>query len=295
MPRFLDYILSERNKDARLALLGTPKAVPLGEAREKFIDAVPIAADNVDRFAYENIFAKAMKEEDGILNINPVDILPHAFPPHAKCWVDWRPTVPKVRERTEWNGALAITTRPEEAPERGKWQVDVRFFWKPLHKDWIAQGPAVLSLLEDDEGMILQHRLYLEDDAPLTDNDLRLAQSAAYTGCVTALLAFSFMNCRNVPIWENKSPAKLAKAYERRHGYPLRQYKVIDIVPMSKIVGQPKARDRKSLEEHAAQTLRTIRAHFKTYTERGPLFGRYTGTFLWHEQGDPSKRGYRIK
>jgi len=94
-----------------------------------------------------------------------------------------------------------------------------------------------------------------------------------------ALLALSFMHCKNVELVEVVPSPKLAAAHWKRSGLQLHRYSVIEIDPMmSKIKSV-------CLTEGVGprQALHLCRGHFKTYRGRG-LFGKYTGTYWWHPQ-----------
>lgn len=102
-----------------------------------------------------------------------------------------------------------------------------------------------------------------------------------------ALLAISFMHCKNVVATENKPDAKLQKARQKRGQKPLLRYRTLNIEPMAKIL----KRDGKSDETGLKKALHICRGHFSTYTTERPLFGKVSGTF-WvpsHIRGSKSE------
>jgi len=76
-----------------------------------------------------------------------------------------------------------------------------------------------------------------------------------------ALLANSFLHCRNVSTEEHVPSAKLNKAYLRRHGLPLVRYKTLTIEPMKRILrkeGQVEANGLSKALTSVAGTSRII-------------------------------------
>jgi len=136
-------------------------------------------------------------------------------------------------------------------------------------------GPIdVVYLIVDGSGRILDFRGPKSDglDRPadmISDHWLMIAP---------ALLAVSFLHCRNVRTDVVASSAKLDRARVRRGNRPLRRYKVLRIEPMTNTL-----RTEGTLEaEGLAKALHICRGHFKTYEER-PLFGRLRGTWWWQD------------
>jgi len=95
-----------------------------------------------------------------------------------------------------------------------------------------------------------------------------------------ALLAISFMHCKNVDVVQVDPPAKLSRKAARQRGNPLTSYYVLDIQPMRRVLDSEGEAQAKGLR-HA---LHICRGHFKTFTEEAPLFGRHVGTYWWEAQ-----------
>jgi hypothetical protein len=115
--------------------------------------------------------------------------------------------------------------------------------------------------------------------------------------CLPFLLAVSFMNCRNVRLDWVHPPAALAKAFRRRNrGANLSPYRIIDILPMTRLLSTLKSSDA----EGDAMRFQTVRGHFKRYSQNG-LFGKHKGTFFFpsHERGSADRETrhghYRIR
>lgn len=94
-----------------------------------------------------------------------------------------------------------------------------------------------------------------------------------------ALLATSFLHCKNVSLDENKPPAKPSKKHERRYGVPLTRYYTLEIEPMRQTLRQEGDVSNSGLK----RALHICRGHFATYSPEKPLFGKYAGTF-WKPQ-----------
>jgi hypothetical protein len=98
-----------------------------------------------------------------------------------------------------------------------------------------------------------------------------------------ALLALSFMHCRNVTVTNETPSVKFSRAHQRRHGVPLTHYKTLQIDPMKRVLETEGNASGNGLKK----ALHICRGHFKTFTADAPLFGKTTGTFWW----SPNVRG----
>lgn len=112
-----------------------------------------------------------------------------------------------------------------------------------------------------------------------------------------AYLALSFLHCKNIKLSPNEPPAKLSKAFQRRHGRPLLRYHTLEIEPMKKVLETEGGIGHNGLKK----ALHICRGHFATYTPEKPLFGRVTGT-VWkpaHVRGSVAEgivaKDYSIK
>jgi hypothetical protein len=107
----------------------------------------------------------------------------------------------------------------------------------------------------------------------------------------------SFLSCKNVLLMESRPPAKLSKAFRRKHGRPLITVKTLDIKPMRQVLETEGGCGENGL----TKALHICRGHFKTYTAERPLLGRIVGRFWWqqhlrgsHEHGVVAK-DYRVR
>ncbi|MDO8607291.1 MAG: hypothetical protein Q7R40_12205 [Phaeospirillum sp.] len=113
----------------------------------------------------------------------------------------------------------------------------------------------------------------------------------------SALLALSFMHCRNVKVETHEPDAKHARAWVKQHRHPLTRYHTLIIDPMREVLRREGGAERVGLQK----ALHICRGHFRTYTEEKPMFGRYVGT-VWtpsHVRGTTEAgqvvKDYRVK
>jgi hypothetical protein len=112
-----------------------------------------------------------------------------------------------------------------------------------------------------------------------------------------ALMALSFMHCKNVSLDPIAPPEKLSRGHLKRYGRPLVSYGELRIDPIRKVL----ERQREGVGGSLRKALHLCRGHFKTFTNDAPLLGRATGTYWWapHMRGAESAgvalRDYRVE
>jgi hypothetical protein len=112
-----------------------------------------------------------------------------------------------------------------------------------------------------------------------------------------ALMAITFMHCKNVRLDAVQPPEKLSQRHLKRYGRPLFNYRELTIDPMKKLLEQ----QRKGVGGNFRKALHLCRGHFKTFTEDAPLMGHATGTYFWapHIRGAPNEgvvlKDYRVQ
>lgn len=102
-------------------------------------------------------------------------------------------------------------------------------------------------------------------------------QKLLFVSTLPALLAVSFMHCKNIVIETHEPPTALSKAHKKRRGRPLLRYHTLQIQPMQEVLRKEGRADELGLP----QALHLCRGHFKDYRERG-LFGKNKGLFWWN-------------
>lgn len=95
-----------------------------------------------------------------------------------------------------------------------------------------------------------------------------------------ALLAVSFMHCKNVTMQRETPPAQLSKKYQKKHGRPLMSYHTLNIEPLKQILRTEGNVEKTGLK----QALHICRGHFKDFSKGSGLFGKYKGLYWWDSQ-----------
>lgn len=112
----------------------------------------------------------------------------------------------------------------------------------------------------------------------VTDNFNLEVEDYFITECVfPALLAMSFMNCKNVQVAEHNPPDKVQRKREKNKKPPLTRYYTLEIEPMKKILKTEGKVDEVGLQ----RALHICRGHFKDYSNGKGLFGKYKGLYWW--------------
>lgn len=179
-----------------------------------------------------------------------------------------------------------------------KWCLCIEMFTQD-RADRVTWAPSLaLGVTVDGDGLLASDPRY--GIWALQNNPAIEPQSRAWTLMTLAypaLLAISFLHCRNVSTEEHAPPAKLSKAYRRRHGLPLVRYQTLTIEPMKHIL-----RKEGHIEVNGLpKALHICRGHFKDYRASAGLFGKHKGLFWWemYARGTPSHgavvKDYAIK
>lgn len=109
--------------------------------------------------------------------------------------------------------------------------------------------------------------------------------------CTPALLAISFLHCKNVAV-QDVEPRALTPREVKAGQRPWVTYKTLDINPMRRVLRAEGGEEANGLR----RALHVCRGHFATYGEDRPLFGRLAGRF-WipsHVRGS-AERGAVVK
>lgn len=112
------------------------------------------------------------------------------------------------------------------------------------------------------------------------------------TTSMPALMALSFMNCKNVSKTDATVTEGPPEKWLRRQKLPKLRYHVLDITPMKDVLHREGGIETNGIKK----ALHICRGHFATYTEDKPLFGNFVGT-VWkpsHVRGD-IKHGAVVK
>jgi len=94
-----------------------------------------------------------------------------------------------------------------------------------------------------------------------------------------ALLAISFIHCRNTKLIDNHPPTALVKASMRRHGIRPVTFKTLEIEPVKKILQAHGNATQNGLR----MALHICRGHFKDYRQSSGLFGKHKDLYWWDQ------------
>jgi hypothetical protein len=106
-----------------------------------------------------------------------------------------------------------------------------------------------------------------------------------------ALLAISFVNCRNTSLEATDPDGPINRERCKAGLKPFLRYHTINLEPMKKVLKTEGNIETEGLKK----ALHICRGHFATYSEDKPLFGHFTGT-VWkpsHVRGS-AKQGVVI-
>jgi hypothetical protein len=110
--------------------------------------------------------------------------------------------------------------------------------------------------------------------SPLVENVSDLEVDMSVHAMNPALLALSFMNCKNVEVVRHDPPTPTPR--QQRHlKKPLLRYHTLNIEPMKRVLRTEGGATESSGLKRA---LHICRGHFANYTDKG-LFGKYFGRF----------------
>lgn len=126
------------------------------------------------------------------------------------------------------------------------------------------------------------------------------ALNHVFSDTLPFLFALSLTHCRNVEVIEQELPPPIVKKRKEK-GIPIYKFKILNIKPIGgKRIIDPN-REKATIAQNGMMPMTFVRAHFKTFTEERPLFGRHRGTYFWHQFAKGSKeygeitKEYRVK
>jgi hypothetical protein len=217
---------------------------------------------------------------------------PHVVPPFAKTWIEYRLPAMLVGRHSAEIGLLATTADfRKQQPDSAQVAAHLERFpgtrWlTTYHAAYLVAGKPVGHPLTHGWIVGVQEggNVSVADGKPFvfystTDPDERanvLDRPELIPNPVLhiALLALSFMHCKNV-LLEAVDPKPRQPGKRNRHPGPGITYHTIKIRPTTRY-------------EHGGErgqalppSLHIRRGHFKTYTDAAPLLGKHVGTYWW--------------
>jgi hypothetical protein len=261
-------------------------------------DCEIVICDNVAHFFFDGKDPEGWRSSD----------FPNIAPPFNAMYLEWKIPINLVgkRIRGEYSAVIMHASEIEEsitlfdgddAIVDAKWIIECNVLWKNEHSEkWrIDLMPYFLIPVSEDGsfcGRVLDYK------NPLIHIEAGFVQESALRWFIyPALLALSFMHCKNVELKTTIPPVPLSKKYQKKTGRPLVRYKILEIEPMKKVLRTEGQSETLSLK-HA---LHICRGHFKDYSKGGGLFGKYKGFYWWESyvRGDPDQgvvvKDYNVK
>jgi len=253
-------------------------------------DMPVICVDNVSQWYYEGT---------GQENWDLTKDFPNLAPPYPLFWLEYK--LPKrIHSDTKGDtdtsalglgnghvGWLFIGSEREDVtgegiPENCRWIYSAELFIDyGLGRE--IQGPhGTWHAAIDAEGRLID-RPWMQSWAPAHLEHLVVSLNA-WTH--PALLAVSFMHCKNVMLEEHACPPKLAKRTHEKYGYAPVTYSTLVIEPLKQILRHEGRSDAHGLQ----RALHICRGHFKDYRNGRGLFGRYK-VLVWHDSVVRGTRG----
>lgn len=214
---------------------------------------------------------------------------PNIAPPFPRFWVEWK-MVTTIHSKEEGDtdmtkllpqggrvGQMFIALDPkdvvgEDIPDNTRW-IYWCDMWIDYHRPGIAaDGPQGATFIcVDAEGRAIGNpwmHSYGGDEV----NEIMKNMMAWYN---PALLAISFLHCKNVTIVDHAVDKPLAKKWAARHGVRPVDYKTLVIEPLKAVLRQ----EGRSHEHGLQKAIHICRGHFADYTQGRGLFGRYHGKY----------------
>jgi hypothetical protein len=241
-----------------------------------------IIADNVAHYWYADA-----KDDAAIWDLRKD--FPNLAPPFPDFWIEFvAPKEQKVvmifgcRFRSEkkdkhWDTEIEVYVRlgkAEPMKSDAKWYIKIGDDGKLLDVD-NGRGNPVTGQKRSVINVLCMEDYY------------EMSQNLKVLGILPSLFAISLLHCKNVELKTQIPPAPLSKKYEKKHGFPLVRYKILEIEPMKRILRTEGQSGTLGLK-HA---LHICRGHFKTFGSDKRLFGKYEGTYWWesHVRGNPAQ------
>lgn len=244
-----------------------------------FLEHAPIVlADNVSAY-FESLNKSHISVAD----------FPNARSPFAELWIEWQPT----HEVLAGFSALGVMCRSADTESikdmLPSWVVDDHGLIQHFNFYGCVNGSPLsldcnIFVLSSTSGAVTEFRV--------VRRGIFVSDAIALSALAPAMLALSFMNCRNVASRDVSDTANPSGKWLRRQKQPRLTYHVLDIVPMKEVLRAEGGVEHNGLKK----ALHICRGHFATYTPDKPLFGHITGTF-WkpsHVRGD-IKQGAVVK
>lgn len=235
----------------------------------------------------DNMLKESIEKEIGInMSIQgcPYDIILLEFNMDSEHKIGWS------------RGAILISTIDRQKEKSSRYQI-TGFYYNSVDKKWAlpmfmleyppkfenGEQKGVLQLFSDDivNQCFKHHPLSKEEQLSRVRSEVTILRHMAQG-------MLNIINCVNIITKTVVPPEQLNRKRIKRKHEPYVQYKILEVVK-----GKSKNKDFGFVDwdykSPSNLAFHMVGGHFKTYTEEGKLFGKYTGTFWWN----PAVRGNR--
>lgn len=257
-------------------------------AGQSMLDDAPIfAADDVATYVHNLPKGTDFK-----------DVVSSMAPPFDKFWVEFQQVpCPNDDKLNAWGVLITAHDDPNtimklDGYDRSpRWLLTLLLFLErekgkpfgPVTEHYVGLAEDGTWFRHDDGGVFWAGQLAGLEKAPY---DVQQQAGDYYAQfCFPALLAISFLHCRNIEIRPVTPSEKQSRSYRKKHGKELVRYHVLDIKPIRWLIDGYRKGERSDLR----RALHICRGHFKTFAPDAPLLGKAVGTFWW----GPQVRGSR--
>lgn len=266
------------------------------------------AADMLHAAVRYNIFNVALyywQNDKTFWDIAETAHFPSLAPPHPVTWLEYKmPTRfimesgeryrPELAKEIAGCLMIAIDRNDTDQPalfdpytDSTRWLLEGHMFISPAqgrpknrtHQALVTQpngfllpvaGDGSLGAFADGSGPF---RVAIPPTAP----DQALISSAIAQHSKPFLLTFSFLSCNNVLIVDHDPRPKRKRNRSKKPRRKAHSYRTLEIRPLKDVLrvrGKKRGKSGRKLS-----SVSITRGHFRTYTESGKLFGKYTGRF----------------
>lgn len=214
---------------------------------------------------------------------------PNLAPPFRQFWMEHR-MVKTINSRSEgitdvtkWVsdgrvGMLFFGMEPDQikvkgdVPDKMRWLLSMELWidygWK---KDHVPEGPHGMMYVPIDEMGAALGRPWMQ--TWISTPEAEEAVKSIMSWFNPALLAISFLHCKNVAMEHTRPDGALAKRFKKRHGFAPTSYHTLAIEPLKAVLRGEGKSDQHGLQK----AMHICRGHFADYRKpdgRG-LFGKY--------------------
>ena len=253
----------------------------------------------------QNVYKAFYSEDSPPHVVNVKGDLPNLAPPWPLAWYEHRSIEPGTKQaygilfgcadpNTDRTLALSLKREfPDVNFARMKWLVRYFFFFEiKTLKECIFAFSGTDALDADGESLLGDVFFYQPSELLLKHPE----PDSALVNLYPAMMAISFLHCKNVSVQEGDPKTKIHKKRAKKSKQPFFRFKTLDIQPMKEVL-----RNEGGLQEHGLKmALHICRGHFKDYRNGRGLFGKVKGLFWWdmHKRGDDSEgiihKDYRV-